>query len=375
MATFRELTTGKGERRWKAIVRRKGFPPRYATFTTKRDAERWALAFEGQVAQTRHLPMLEAERHTLADLLDRYEPELSEKRKKAVAAHLAWWRAAVGSKRLSDLTSALIREHRDRLQREPYTRSAERKSVTLTKRRKATNPRDLRRTPATVNRYVETLSKMLSVAVGQYEWMADNPCARIPDLKEPRGRVRFLSDDERAALLAACEAEGPDLYALVVTALCTGARAGELTGLRWPDVDLNRKRATLHKTKNDERRALSLTGPALAALQARSKVRRIDTDLVFPQPGPAAPGTEVKPYDYAKAFRDACATAGIKDFRFHDLRHSAASYLAMNGATIPELAAVLGHRTLQMVQRYSHLTDTHVSTVVERMTDKVFGPA
>jgi integrase len=373
MATFQELRTSKNERRWKAMVRRKGFPTRYATFTTKRDAERWAMSMEGQVAQAKHLPMLEAERHTLADLLDRYAPEIPAKRKKAVTAHLTWWRAEIGAKRLSALTPALIREHRDRLLREPYTRSKQRKAVTLTARRKAKNPKPLTRSASSVNRYMETLSKILSVAVREYEWMGENPCAKITDMPEPQGRVRFLSDDERTALLFACNAESADLHALVVTALCTGARAGELTGLRWGEIDLARKRATLNKTKNSERRALSLSGPALTILEARSKVRRIDTDLVFPQPGPVAPGTDVKPYDYAKAFKAACKTAKIENFRFHDLRHSCASWLAMNGATTAEIAAVLGHKTLAMVKRYSHMTDTHVAGVVERMTDKVFG--
>jgi len=123
----------------------------------------------------------------------------------------------------------------------------------------------------------------------------------------------------------------------------------------------------LNRTKNDERRALSLAGPARTLLRARSKVRRIDTDLVFPHP------TTRRPFDYAKLFKAAVASAGIKNFRFHDLRHTAASYLAMNGATTPEIAAVLGHKTLAMVKRYAHLSDQHVAGVVERMTDKVFG--
>jgi integrase len=210
--------------------------------------------------------------------------------------------------------------------------------------------------------------------------MPENPLAKIPDRKEPQGRVRFLTPDERSALLEKCKAESADLYALAICALCTGARAGELLGLTWRDVDLERKRATLNRTKNDERRALTLAGPALDVLRERSKVRRIDTDLVFPappaeQPSEAGEPRPVRPYDYAKAFRSAVDAAGIADFRFHDLRHTAASYLAMNGATTGEIAAVLGHKTLAMVKRYAHLSDQHVAGVVERMADKVFGAA
>lgn len=388
MATFRERVTAKGERKWQAIVRREGFPDKVATFPAKRDAERWARLMEGEYAKGKHLPSLEAERHTLADLLDRHEKELTAKRRKAVAAHLKWWRDALGSHKLSEMTPARLREQLDRLATEPYRRSVPRKAVTLTARRKPKAddppPKEYKRSPASVNRYAETLSKAFSVAVSEYEWMPENPLAKIPDRKEPRGRVRFLTAEERGELLAACEAESADLHALVMVALCTGARAGELTGLRWPDVDLDRKRATLNATKNDERRALSLAGPALALLQARAKVRRIDTDLVFPAPLPDKPTDRREsdesapapgPYDYQKPFRDALAAAGINDFRFHDLRHTAASYLAMNGATTNEIAAVLGHKTLAMVKRYAHLSDQHVAGVVESMTDKIFGKA
>jgi len=131
----------------------------------------------------------------------------------------------------------------------------------------------------------------------------------------------------------------------------------------------------LNRTKNDERRSLSLAGPALAILRERSKVRRLDTELVFPSPIVRPPGdlAPVPVFDYAKPFRAALKTAGIENFRFHDLRHTAASYLAMNGATTAEIAAVLGHKTLAMVKRYAHLSDQHVAGVVERMAEKVFG--
>src|SRR5690606_20479414 len=96
------------------------------------------------------------------------------------------------------------------------------------------------------------------------------------------------------------------------------------------------------------------------------KVRRLGNDHVFA--GGGAP--EVWLFD--KAWYSALKVAKIKDFRFHDLRHTAASYLAMSGATTAEIAAVLGHRTLQMVKRYAHLSDQHTGTVVERMTNKFF---
>jgi len=176
-----------------------------------------------------------------------------------------------------------------------------------------------------------------------------------------------LSEDERGALLEACiKSASPDLHMIVVLALSTGARRGEIEALRWKQIDLARGTAVLHDTKNGESRVLHLAGPALQQLTARAKVRRIDTDLVFPR----SDGKE--PIIVEAHWRKAREAAGLEDFRFHDLRHSAASYLAMNGATLAEIAAVLGHKTLAMVKRYAHLSDQHTAGVVQRMNAKIF---
>lgn len=173
-----------------------------------------------------------------------------------------------------------------------------------------------------------------------------------------------MSEAERDGLLRACKASREArLYPLVVVAVSTGARQGELLGLRWRDVDLARGLAVVHETKNQERRTLPLAGVALQVLKDLARVRRLDTDLVFAN----RRGQAVFP---RAAWEAALRRAGIEDFRFHDLRHTAASYLAMSGATLTEIAAVLGHKTLAMVKRYAHLTEQHTSSVVARMNDR-----
>ncbi len=180
--------------------------------------------------------------------------------------------------------------------------------------------------------------------------------------------MRFLDDDERARLLVESKAHSDELYTIVVLALSTGARRGELLSLTWKDVDLARRTLVLRETKNGERRSLPLQGHAFVLVQDMAKLRRIDTDLLFP-------GTKdpKRPLAIGNIFNAAVTRAGIEDFHFHDLRHSAASYLAMNGATIPEIAGVLGHKTLQMVKRYAHLSDQHTAQVVARMNTAIFG--
>jgi integrase len=132
-------------------------------------------------------------------------------------------------------------------------------------------------------------------------------------------------------------------------------------------MDLERRVAVLHNTKNGDRRSVPIVPEVADLLREHGKVRKIGNDQVFVSDHPA------EMWRFDKAWYAALNAAKIKDFRFHDLRHTAASYLAMSGATTAEIAAVLGHRTLQMVKRYAHLSDQHTGQVVERMTRKYFG--
>jgi integrase len=141
---------------------------------------------------------------------------------------------------------------------------------------------------------------------------------------------------------------------VVVLALATGARRGELLGLRWRDVDLERGTILLDDTKNGESRSLPLTGYALEVMCQYAQRSR--SDWVFP----SQCGT--KPADIRRGWENAVERAGLEDFTFHSLRHTAASYLAMNGASLAEIAEVLGHKSLQVTKRYAHLSQDHTRT-------------
>ena len=352
MATIQARKREGGGTSYRVIVRLKGHPAQSATFRRRTDAKRWAQQTEVAIRQGRYFATVEAQKRTLAELLERYVVEVlptgrsGEGDRRNLKAHLRWWSQRLGEYTLALVTPAMIAQQRDLLAR------------------KSLSGRPI--APATVNRYLQALSHAFTIAIREWGWLENNPVRRVRRLKEPRGRVRFLSDDERGRLLDACrESHQPNLYPLVLLAISTGARSGELRALRWPDVDLERNVAVLHHTKNGERRVIPLSGPALDDMKKRSKVRRIDTDLVFANENGTAPFPR-------KAWERALRAAAIEDFRFHDLRHSAASYLAMSGATLAELAEILGHKTLAMVKRYSHLTDQHTSRVVARMNERIF---
>jgi integrase len=208
------------------------------------------------------------------------------------------------------------------------------------------------------------------MCVGDWEWMEYNPARRVKREREAPGRVRFLSDAERESLLQACKnSRSANLFPIVVLALSTGMRRGELMNLTWSQIDLSKGIIQLNETKNGERRRVALRSFAQELLREHGKVRRLDTNFVFPGIFSAKTG---KPFELRIYWDEVVEKVELKDFKFHDLRHSCASYLAMNGASLLEIAEVLGHKTMQMVKRYSHLAESHTASVVERMNDQIF---
>jgi integrase len=358
MATIEKRANETGGTSYRVKIRMKGHPPESATFERLTDAKKWAANTESAIREGRHFKTTEAKRRTVAELVDRYARDVLPGKKDAATqgAQLTWWKSEIGHLALADVTPARLADCRDKLAATPIPP----KSPDASPRRRAA---------ATVTKYMATLSHALTLAHKEWRWIDENPFRSVTKPTLPRGRVRFLSDDERARLLAACkESSNPWLYRVVVLALSTGARQMEIMGLSWDDVDLQKGRAILHDTKNGERRALPLSGLALELLKEHAKIRRVDTALLFP-----SKANPQKPVDLRSPWETALKAAGVENFRFHDLRHSCASYLAMNGASLAEIAEVLGHKTLAMVKRYAHLSDSHVSSVVERMNQKIFG--
>ena len=353
MATIAKRTDSTGRTRYQVKVRIKGHPAQSETFDRLTDAKKWAAQTEAAIRERRHFKTTEATRRTVADMCKRYIRDVLPTKPKSSASQriqLDWWIKELGPYLLADCTPALIADARDKLARTP-TRHGKPRS------------------PATVVRYLAALSHAFTVAVKEWGWIEDNPVQKVTKPKEARGRVRFLSDDERERLLTACrESPDPYLYPAVVLALSTGMRSAEVMGLTWDRIDLQAGRIVLEETKNGERRVVPLVGHAAELLAAHSKVRRLGTPFVFP--GRKDP---TQPANVRHAWVKALQAADVEGFVFHDLRHSAASYMLMNGASIGELAEVLGHKTLQMVKRYTHLSDSHTRSIVERMNQAVFG--
>ena len=352
MASIEKRISENGDVSYRVKIRLKGHPLETATFEKKTDANKWVQDTESAMREGRHFKTTEAKKHSLKDLIDSYiKNELPKKPKNArnIETQLLWWSSEIGRYTLADVTPSLIADCRDQLLN-------------------GLTPNGTKRKNATVVRYLAALSVCLTYGVKEKEWLNDSPMRKVTKPTEPRGRVRFLNYEERTKLLAACKAStNPYIYPVTVLALSTGARQGEIMNLTWDDVDLKTGRAILQETKNGERRSIAITGHALNVLVELNKVRRIDTKLLFAGENPERPAVLSKPWVAA------VEAAGITNFKFHDTRHSAASELAMNGATLHEIADILGHKTLAMVMRYAHLCKTHTSAVVASMNEKIFG--
>ena len=337
MASIRKRTNSNGDIKYTAQVRLKGHPPEVASFSRLTDAKRWAQSIEAAIREGRHFKTSVAKQKTLGNTIDRYFQDVLSHRKNPVnqITYLKWWKQKIGDYALSDISASIIVEARDILvgSKNRYGREVG---------------------TTTANRYLQALGHVLNVAMNEWEWINENPVSRIKKFKEGRGRVRFLSDDEREALLKACQnSKNPYLYIIVILALSTGARKEEIIGLEWSEVHLERQLIILEETKNGERRSLPLKGHALSLMQQHMRKRIVGCKYVFPSlkfmKDQKTGKILYQPIDIRTAWENAIIAANIKDFRYHDLRHSAASYLAMNGASMMEIADILGHKTLQMV--------------------------
>ena len=345
MARIKARTAKDGTPRYTAEVRLKGYPTQTATFKRKTDANKWTQDVESAIREGRHFKTAEAKKHTFTDLANRYYSEIlpnyNEKEQKERKSKLEWWVSKIGYCLLADITPSTINEHKNTM-----TQSA-----------------------ATVDKYIKNLQHAFTIAVNEWEWLSDNPVKKVKSPKLPRGRVRFLDDEERDRFIIECKkSPNPLLYPCVVLAISTGMRQAELMQLIWSDVNLKDGFLILHETKNGDRRRVTLAGISLELLKEHNKLRHLDTRLLFP-----SSRNPQKPIDLRKAFLNARKAAQITDFKWHDLRHCTGSYLAMNGASLSEIAEVLGQKTLSMVKRYAHLSETHTSNVVTSMNAKIFG--
>jgi integrase len=317
MATIRK----RGDLQWEAQIRKKGFPAQSRTFTYRDDAERWAKETEVAIERGLFFDRTKAERTTVSELITRYRsdimPSLGGKHVKPALNALA---PIFGEYALSSVTSEMISKYRD-------TRL---KTVA----------------ESTVKKEINLLSKIIDLA-GK-EWgipVAVNPCLNVKRPTEPNGRERRLIGTEETYLLYACSDSSQELESIVIVAIETAARLGELLELEWRHINVDKRTMKFLDTKNGDNREIPLTSRAVKIIETLKALPRHISGRVFYKWAAAD--------SFNKTWTRACVRTGIEDLRFHDLRHEACSRLA-DKFHMHELMKITGHKTAAMLARYYH---------------------
>jgi integrase len=316
MAAFR-----KRKDKWHVQIRKSGTAPLTKTFTHKKDAQQWANEIERKIDQGLILELSHPDYETLSQILERYKNEITISKR---GGHIEAYRLAkimrdpVAEIKLSQLSAMHIADYRDRRLQEVSACSVV-KEMTLIS---------------------------LSLDIARKEWGVPMRSNVMRDVKKPqpkRGRDRRLSEEEHTLLLRSCSKSSNHwLTPLIIIAIETGMRRGELLSLAWEDVDLDLRVAHLDMTKNGSKRDVPLSSEAINLL--RSLPHDISGN-VFPLTAAALRGL----------WNRACRRAGITGLHFHDLRHEATSRFFEKGLNVIEVATITGHKDLRMLQRYTHL--------------------
>lgn len=362
--TIRKVVRTSGIR-FKAIIRdHSGRALRSKTFTKLTLARVWAKRIEADQELVAALGT-EAARITLKDVVDGDPPRraplvVPDQRQWQVD----WWLARLGDRLLTD-----IRPDDVRLALNQYANDTVKVFVRgKAERRDTGRPRS----PATVNRMRAMLGTIYRQARQEWGLTLESPLRAVPARREENKRKVFLSDEQAAKLLQAARASTwSKLHLLVLMGITTGARRGTLESIAWSRINFEARTIAIPKTKNSDPIVLTLPPDVVEELKLH---RELGDGLVF-----ARPGHPYHPFNSRKPWHTALRAAGLipwkagmaedEGFRFHDLRHSAASFLAARGASLLAIGEILGHRSTSTTKRYSHL----LVGPKQKLTDEVFG--
>ncbi len=329
MATYQKRC-----KRWRAIIRRKGHPTVVKSFERKPKAEAWARAVESRLDRGVVYDVQGASRVTMATLFARYEDATRETKRNAPTERFALelLNKEFGHLKLSELRPQDIAEFRDR--------------------------RLMTRKPATVTNNLHLLSAVIQMATTEWGFeIPYNPARRVKKPKARNARDRRLAPGEEQRLLAAADELGdPELKALVTLGVTTAMRIGEMLSLTWENIRWERRQAFLPETKNGEERRVPLSKRATAALQSL---------------GPKETGKVItkwkNSHSFVRPWQKLTRQAGITGLRFHDLRHEAASRMAEKGMSILMISAVTGHKSFQMLKRYTHVSTETLAAELDKI--------
>ncbi len=316
---------------FKVLIRKSGIATQIKTFKTKTDAQKWARLIESEIDRGIFIDRSEAERTTVGQLIERYIQEVTPLKRSAKSdkQRMLFLKKYFGHYIVSQLQSKHIATYRDK-------RLAEGKQG------------------STVVKEIGSLSHLIDISIK--DWgipLTNNVAMLVRKPKQSRGRDRRLVEDEEHILLqAAKNSKSPLLAPIIILALETGMRLGELLSLDWNSIDLKKQIALLPITKNGDSRTVPLSKKAIETLKGIP--RKLNDSRVF--------WTWLRADSFENAWRRMLSKTTIQNLRFHDLRHEACSRFFERGFNIMETAHISGHKTLQQLKRYTHLKAEDIVT-------------
>lgn len=292
--------------------------------TDKRLAEAILGQVRVQIIEGRFFEKPEAQHRTLTELMDRYTSEHAARRAnyRRELTSVKNLKAFFGNPTLDQITPKRIVAYKN----QRYTDGVK---------------------PATMNRELATLKKAFNLARREWEWCTDNPVCRVSMEKENNSRDRWLTVEEEQRLLPAAV---PWLRELLIFAIYTGMRMGEILALTWAGVDLFRRTVTVFRSKNGERRTIPVSTTVLDLLKHKYATRPGAVDIVFH----SERQTPLDGSNIRRALTTALKSAKIHDLHFHDLRHTFATRMVQAGIDLYKVQRLLGHKSPIMTQRYAH---------------------
>lgn len=357
MANIRKINN-KNSIHFKATVRIKGYKPEYKTFSTLTAAKEWAKKTEvamkdGSYRQNACFDNNGLKIEYVSQLIDFFKQNVAQNRYKTPEKYncmFEWWAQQIGNIQIKNLSAATLTQCKNILINE---------KITIGKKTE-------KRKPNTINKYLMCMSAILTHAVKELELIPANPMANVKNLKKPNGRTRFLSHDEINKLAQACKAESDYIYVFFLISLTTGARYSEVLHLNIKSFDFDNSQVFYLNTKNNEHRGVHIPTNVLSIIQNYITDNNIQNYLFI--------NPKTNQFYYIRGIlQKIIKNIGLSDFHIHDIRHTTASYIAMNGGSLLDIAEILGHKSIVMARRYSHLTQKHTASIIENVSNNLLG--
>lgn len=356
MATFIPYEGKKGTT-IKAIVRIKGYKTKCKSFPNITLAKSWAKKIEAAMEDGTYIEESPVPNTKIEKVKIEYVSELINYFRENVAptryadAHkydcmFDWWIDKIGDIKVVNLTASDLSAC---------------KQILLTEKMENGQPRKSN----TINKYLMCISAVLTFARDELELIEYNPMSKVKTVPKPDGRKRYLSIEELAKYLAACKEHSLMIYVFVLIALGTGGRYSEVQHLKVENVDYQNERVYYLDTKNKTSRGVHVEPETLELLKQLCIENNIKSGYIFK-------GKRGNSLAFIRGvLYQIIREVGLEDFTVHDMRHTFASYSAMNGATLLDIAELLGQKSLAVARRYSHLTQKHTDSIVKKVVKKI----